>query len=174
MGLLDQILSAVDNPNQQANTGQLASILNTVQQLSNSYHTNPSTMQSALSIVGNYVRSALQQKRAEAGYEGAQSIVNQYSGTYPNPQAVDALFGSYQIQQIVQAVAQRTGLNANSILEMLPILVPVVLNLLRTGSNTQHPQRGGNPVLNSFLDADRDGDVDIADAMMMAGRYLNR
>ncbi|HAX77463.1 MAG TPA: hypothetical protein DCY88_16910 [Cyanobacteria bacterium UBA11372] len=174
MGLLDQILSAVDNPNQQASTGQLASILSSVDQLSNSYNTNPSTMQSALSIVGNYVRSALQQKRAEAGYEGAQSIVDRYSGTYPNPQAVDALFGSYQIQQIVQAVAQRTGLNANSILEMLPILVPVVLNLLRTGSNTQHPQRGGNPVLNSFLDADRDGDVDIADAMMMAGRYLSR
>lgn len=174
MGLLDQILSAVDNPNQQASTGQLASILSSVDELSNSYNTNPSTMQSALSIVGNYVRSALQQKRAEAGYEGAQSIVDQYSGTYPNPQAVDALFGSYQIQQIVQAVAQRTGLDANSILQMLPILVPVVLNLLRTGSNTQHPQQGSNPVLNSFLDADRDGDVDIADAMMMAGRYLSR
>jgi len=25
-----------------------------------------------------------------------------------------------------------------------------------------------------FLDADRDGDVDIADAMQMAGRYLSR
>jgi hypothetical protein len=173
MSLVDQILSAVDNPKQQASTGQLASILNTVQQLSGSNHTNPATMESALSIVGNYVRSALQQKRAEEGYEGAQRIVNRYSGTYPNPQAVDALFGSYQVQQMVQAVAQRTGLDANMILEMLPILVPVVLNLLRTGSNTQNPQ-AGNPVLNSFLDSDRDGDVDIADAMRLAGRFLSR
>jgi len=29
-------------------------------------------------------------------------------------------------------------------------------------------------LLNAFLDADRDGDVDIADAMQMAGRYLSR
>jgi len=35
-------------------------------------------------------------------------------------------------------------------------------------------QGGANPVLNAFLDADRDGDVDIADAMQMAGRYLSR
>lgn len=173
MSLVDQILSAIDNPNQQASTGQIASILNTVQQLSNSYNTNPSTMESALSIVGNYVRSALQQKRAEVGYEGTQRVINRYSGTYPNPQAVDALFGSSQIQQMVQAVTQRTGLDANMILEMLPILVPVVLNLLRTGSNTQNPQ-AGNPVLNSFLDSDRDGDVDIADAMRLAGRFLSR
>ena len=174
MGLLDQILGAVDNSNQEASTGQLASILSTVQQLGDSYGTNPSTMNSALSIVGNYVRSALQQKRAQAGDEGAQSVVEQFGGTYPNPQAVDALFGSSQIQQIVQTISQSTGLNANSILEMLPILVPVVLNMLRTGSNVQNPQQGSNPVLNTFLDADGDGDVDIADAMQMAGRYLSR
>jgi hypothetical protein len=49
MSLVDQILSAIDNPKQQASTGQLASILNTVQQLSGSNHTNPATMESALS-----------------------------------------------------------------------------------------------------------------------------
>jgi len=56
---------------------------------------------------------------------------------------------------------------------MLPILVPLVLNLLQTGTGVQS-QGGANPVLNAFLDADRDGDVDIADAMQMAGRYLSR
>lgn len=48
--------------------------------------------------------------------------------------------------------------------QMLPILVPLVLNLLQTGSQTRNPQGGANPVLNAFLDADRDGDVDISDA----------
>jgi hypothetical protein len=55
---------------------------------------------------------------------------------------------------------------------MLPILVPLVLKFLQTGNNAQNPQ-GSNPVLNTFLDADNDGDVDIADAMRMAGRYFN-
>jgi hypothetical protein len=56
---------------------------------------------------------------------------------------------------------------------MLPILVPLVLKFLQSGNNTQNPQ-GSNPVLNTFLDADGDGDVDIADAMQMAGRYMGR
>jgi hypothetical protein len=47
------------------------------------------------------------------------------------------------------------------------------LKFLQTGNNTSNPQ-GSNPVLNSFLDADGDGDVDIADAMKMAGRYFGQ
>jgi len=55
---------------------------------------------------------------------------------------------------------------------MLPILVPLV-NLLQTGSRVQNP-RWIESCAEYFLDADRDGDVDIADAMQMAGRYLSR
>jgi hypothetical protein len=55
---------------------------------------------------------------------------------------------------------------------ILPQLVPLVLNFLNAGSNTQNPTEAGNPVLSSFLDADGDGDVDIADAMGMMGRFL--
>lgn len=174
MGLFDQIINAIDNPNQKASSGQLATILGTVQQLSDSYGTNPSTVQSTMSIVGNYVRSALQQKRSAEGDEQAQSVVDQYSGTYPNPQAVHTLFSPSQVEQMASVVAQRTGLNAGTIQQMLPILVPLVLNMLQTGTNTQNPQGGANPVLNSFLDADRDGDVDVADAMQLAGHYLGQ
>jgi len=46
--------------------------------------------------------------------------------------------------------------------------------MLQTGAPAQNPQRGGNPVLNAFLDADGDGDVDIADAMHMAARHMTR
>lgn len=173
MGLLDQILGAIDNPNQQASTGQLAQIMNTVEQLSGNYGTDPSQMNSAFSIVGNFVRSALQQKQAVQGQGEAQAIVNQYSGSYPNPQAVNSLFSSQQINSIVDAVAQRTGLNAGMVQQMLPILVPLVLNFLKTGTQTNNTQ-AGNPVLNAFLDADRDGDVDIVDAMQLAARHFNR
>lgn len=174
MGLFDQIINAIDNPEQQASSGQLSDIFNTTQQLSNTYNTNPSTMQSLLSIVGNQVRNALQQKRSREGYEQAQSFVNQYGGTYPNPQAVNSLFAPSQLAQIATIAAQQTGLNSNTIQQMLPILVPLVLNLLQSGSRTQYPQTGANPVLNAFLDADRDGDVDVADTIQLASRYLNR
>jgi len=52
----------------------MATILSTMQQLSDSYGAEPSTVQSVLSIVGNYVRAALQQKRSTNGYEEAQPL----------------------------------------------------------------------------------------------------
>ncbi|NET55343.1 MAG: hypothetical protein F6K47_03865 [Symploca sp. SIO2E6] len=171
MSLFNQILSAIDNPNQTASSGQLAGIINTVQQLSSTYQSNPEAVQMATSIVGKHVRSALQQKRDTEGEQQAQGIVHQFSGISPSNQAVQALFGSPQIQQIVREIEARTPIPGGSIQAMLPALVPLVLNLLETGTDPQNPQ-SANSVLSSFLDADGDGDVDISDAMQLAGRYI--
>ncbi|HEY9829369.1 MAG TPA: DUF937 domain-containing protein [Stenomitos sp.] len=173
MSLFDQILGAIDNPSQQASPGQLGEILSTVQQLSNHSNTDPSTIQSVLSVVGSYARSALQQKRANEGEQQTEAFVNQFGGTQPSHQAVELLFGAPQIQQIVQEVERRTGLSSGTVQAMLPILVPIVLKFLQTGSSTSSSQ-GANPVLSTFLDADGDGDVDIADALGMAGRYFGQ
>ncbi|OUL28815.1 DUF937 domain-containing protein [Nostoc sp. 106C] len=173
MGLFDQILGAVANPNQQGSLGQLGSIISTVDQLSNRTGVDPSTIQSVLSVVGSQVRSSLQQKQATQGNEEVQSIVNQFAGTSPNSQAVDSVFGG-GIQQVAEVVAQRTGLDTGMIQQLLPFVVPVVLNFLQSGANAQNPQSGGNPVLNSFLDADNDGDVDISDAIQLASRHIGR
>ncbi|HBB34157.1 MAG TPA: hypothetical protein DDZ80_18245 [Cyanobacteria bacterium UBA8803] len=172
MSLFNQILSAIENPDQQGSPSQLGNIFNTVQQLSNNNNVDPSTIQSVLSIVGKYARPALQQKRETEGMQETQSFVNQFSGTQPSSQAVNLLFSAPQLQQIIQEIEQRTGLDAGMIQAMLPTLVPLVLNFLQTGTDTHNPQ-GSNSVLNAFLDTDGDGDVDIADAMQMASRYMN-
>jgi uncharacterized protein YidB (DUF937 family) len=181
MGLFDQILSAVNNPNQQASPDQLGTILNTVQQLSNRQGIDSSSTQTALSVVGSYVRSALQQQRATRGAGQAEAIVNQFGGTNPNPNALEALFTPNQQQQVAQDVSRRTGISADQVIALLPILVPIVLNLLKQGSQQSGaPAASGantastNPVLNGFLDADGDGDVDVGDAMSLAGRFLNQ
>ena len=173
MGLFDQLLSAVNNPQQQASTDQIGGILNTVQQLSGNHGANPGTTQTLLSVVGGYVRSALQQQRATGGDQQAQAMVNQYSGTGPNPMAVQALLGPVMQQQLVQDLIQRTGLSSQQVEAMLPTLVPLALNLLQGGSNTQNPQ-AGNPVLNAFLDSDRDGDVDLGDMLRGASQFIGR
>jgi uncharacterized protein YidB (DUF937 family) len=173
MGLFDQIMNAVSDPNMQANAGQLAGMLGAVQQLSNNSGADASTMQSALSAVSSLVRGSLQEKRAEGGDGLVENLVNQFGGTGANPQAVTALFGS-QLQPIIEMVAQRTGIDPNTISQMLPTLVPLVLDFLKTGAPTQNAPTEGNPVLNSFLDSDGDGDVDIADAMRMAGGFLGQ
>lgn len=173
MALFDEILNAVNNPNQQASTNQLGSILNTVQQLSGNTGTNPSTMESLLSVVGGYVRSSLQQTRANQGADQTQELINQYSGFSPNQQAVDAVLGSAMQQQVVQDLIQRSGLDAQTIRGLLPVLVPLALKFLQSGASTQNPNSGNNnSVLSAFLDGDRDGDVDLGDALRVAGQFL--
>lgn len=182
MGLFDQILGAIDSPNQQASPDQLSNILGTVQQLSNNQGIDSGTAQTAMSVVGGYVRSALQQQRQTQGADRAEAIVNQYAGTSPNNAAVQALFGGSQLNQVTQAVSQRTGIPPQTIQMLLPILVPLVLNLLKTGASKSNTTTASttstagtnNSVLNAFLDADGDGDVDIGDAMRLAGRYMNQ
>ena len=173
MSLFNQIINALDNPEQEASKGQLNSILDTVQQLSGNYQTQPSSIESAMSVVGNFTRSALKDQRNRGGEAQVQQIINSFAGNQASSQAINALFGSSQLQSMIQQISGRTGLNAGTIQGMLPILVPLVLNMLKTGRNTRTTQ-AGNPVLNSFLDTDGDGDVDVADAMRMASRYLGR
>lgn len=172
MGLFDQIVGAINNPNQEASGSQLMNILGTVQQLSSSMGVDAGTTQTTMSMLGGYVRSALQEKKAEGGTEVVQQIVNQFAGTNPNSQAVESLFSAPQINDIVQTISQKTGFDASQLQNLLPTLIPIILNLLKTGNNTQNPNPASNNVLNSFLDADGDGDVDIADAMGMASRFF--
>lgn len=175
MSLFDQILSAVANPQQQASPDQLGSILGTVQQVAGNQGLDSNATQAVMSLLGSHVRSSLQNQQAAQGSGYVQSLVNQFAGLGNNPQAVSALFPGGAQQQVSENIAQQTGLNAGTIQSLLPILVPIVLNLLQSGSMQQStPSGGGNPVLNAFLDADRDGDVDVGDVMGMAGQFLNQ
>ena len=180
MSLFNQILDAVNNPEREASSNQLSTILDTVQQLSSSSNTSSADIQSAMSIVGNFTRSALQQQRQSNGATQANQLINQFAGNGANPQALQTLFSTPQLQQMIQQISLRTGLDSRTIQSILPILVPLVLNLLKTGNRKVNSSArssnsaASNSVLNSFLDADGDGDVDVADAINMASRYLSR
>jgi len=175
MGLFDQILGAIENPNQQANPSQIGSIVNVVEQLASTHNVDSSTTQAVMSVVGGYVRSALQQQ-ATTGVAQPAATVEQYGSTDPSMAAVQALFTPQQQQQVAQEVAQKTGLNLGTIEAMLPVIVPIVLNLLKTGASNQSAgsTQSSNSVLSSFLDADSNGAVDIGDAISIAGQFLNQ
>lgn len=174
MSLFNQILNAIDNPEKQASNSQLGSILDTVQQLSGNYQANPSAVESAMSIVGNYTKSALRQQRSQGNANQINQILNQFGGTQASPQILSMLFSNSQLQSMIGQVSQRTGLNARTVQSMLPILIPLVLNLLKTGNDKSSNSLGSNSVLSGFLDSDGDGDVDVSDMMAMAARHLGR
>lgn len=106
MGLFDQILTALNDPNTVGNTDQIGGILNTAQQLGNQLGIAPETSQMVMSMVGSSVRSSLQEKQTEIGNDGVQNLVNQFAGITSNPQAVEMLFSSTQQQQLIQTVSQ--------------------------------------------------------------------
>ena len=79
MGLFNNIIGAINNPNQEGSSNQLSSILDTVQQLSSNQEGSTDLTQSAMGILGGHVRSALQQKREDSGSTGVQEIINQFA-----------------------------------------------------------------------------------------------
>jgi tetrahydromethanopterin S-methyltransferase subunit F len=172
MGLFDQIMSAVANPQQQGSADQLGSILGMAQQVAGNQGLDSGATQAVMSLLGGHVRSSLQNQ----GNDQAQMMVSQFGGLGNNPSAVNALFPGSMQQQVAESISQRTGLNSGMIMSMLPVLVPLVLNMLKSGAPAQQAQgvQSGNPVLNAFLDADRDGDVDVGDIMGMAGQFLSQ
>lgn len=179
MPLFDQILGAINNPNQMASTDQLGAIVNAAQQFASGQGVNPAVMPDVMSTVGGYVRSALQDQRAAGGQAQVESILNQFAGTQPNAGAVQALFSPQQQQQLAQTLSQKTGMDPGMVQMLLAAAVPLALNLLRSGTPTSQAQvpgatTGGNSVLNTFLDSDGDGDVDLGDTLSMAGRFLNQ
>ena len=78
------------------------------------------------------------------------------------------------IQQnaVAAAVAEKTGLDANQVMVMLPMVIPIVMKFLNQGSAKAGTQVQGNPLVTAFLDGDGDGDVDMGDVLKMAGKFL--
>lgn len=172
MDFLKLLTTAVDDPAKQADPQVLSTILSTTRQTAAQQGASPEVAPSLLSTVGSYVRSALRDRRREQGPEEAESLVNRYSGLQPDEQAVESLFPGQERARVERSLSQETGLQPNAVAAMLPVLVPLVLKFLQGGNPTQGTGQGNNSLLSSFMDADRDGDVDIGDALSMVGRFI--
>lgn len=174
MSLFDLVASAISNPNQQASTNQLGGILQAVSQLSGQSTSNQSTSQMVMALAGRYLKSSLQQRRQTDGDDAVMNLVQQFSGTQPDETAVNELLSGDRQEELAQEAASQTGLDKSAIMQMLPVAIPLVMNLLKTGQANTASSNGlaSNSVLSSFLDADGDGDTDINDMLIMAGRYM--
>lgn len=172
MGLFDQVVSAINDPDKQASAAQIGQVFSAVQQMGQQSNTSPDAMQTAASVLGSYMRSSLQETRNNQGDAAVQALVQQGTQSGLAGQVLGQLLNSGQQAQVVQAISQKTGMNSQQIQAMLPMLVPVVMQMLNSGANRQGAASGGNnPVLSAFLDADGDGDVDMGDMLKMAGRF---
>ena len=172
MGIFFDVLSAINNPNQQGNVTQLESIVNSIQQLGISRGIEPSQMQNVMSVLGNVLRSTLRQQQSTPAGNQLQNIIGQVAGTNTLGASGQQLISPQLQQQIVQTVSQRTGISPNIIQAALPTLTSAVFSLLNMGF-TKSDSPGSNSILSTFLDGDRDGNADLGEVLKFANRFLN-
>jgi hypothetical protein len=89
------------------------------------------------------------------------------------------------MEQMVNKAQQKSGLSPEVIMSMLPVVLPAVIALLKSGARSGAPatQTGAtagdplgalasNPLLKSFMDSDGDGDIDMTDLVAMGSKFL--
>ncbi|EKQ67035.1 hypothetical protein OsccyDRAFT_4856 [Leptolyngbyaceae cyanobacterium JSC-12] len=171
MGLFFDVLSSINNPDQQGSVAQLENITGTIQQLATSQGLDATKLQSILTAAGGLLGPALKQHQSSLP-GGAQigNLVNQLSTTGAPATALQTLFPPQLQQQLIQGIAQKTGISASMIQGVLPSLLPAITGLLNMGASKSGS--GVNPLLNAFLSGG-DGNTDLGDVFRFANRFLN-
>ena len=173
MGLFFDILSAINHPNQQGSVEQLKVIVSNARQLGSRHGFDDSMLQTLLSVVGEFLRPVLRQS-AVIGSVASEALIRQAVDTASNYGAASlpAFLTSERQQQLLQALAQRTGLSNMTLQALLPGLLTVALGFLNLGTGTSRTS-GANPVLKSFLTTDRQENADLGEVFKFANRFLH-
>lgn len=164
-----EVLSAINNPNQQANIGQLTQVTNSMQKLASSQGVNPNQMQSMMTVLGGALQPVLQQKQSQMGAGKLASML----GRSNDASVLTSIISPQIQQQLAQTVAQKTGMQASIAQAMLPQLLPVVMSLFNMGAPTPGSVGGTNSLLNAFVNTSRSNNSDLGNVMKFAGRFLN-
>jgi hypothetical protein len=168
MGLFFDVLSAINNPNQQASISHLETMTNAVQKVAGEHGVPSNQMPTILSAVGSAVLPALQQKAGGGGNPLEQLM----GGMLGNAALQSSVLPPQAEAQLVNGIAQKTGLNASVLQSMVPALIPVVMGFLAMGAN-KPGQPSGNPLLSAFLSGSQDGGSDLGNVLNFANRFLN-
>jgi uncharacterized protein YidB (DUF937 family) len=169
MGLLQELESAINSSEHNASTDQLSNILETVQKAVVAQGINPEVVQKLLSELGSQLRPVLQ----NLDKTGALApVIDSTSPEQPATQSqIDSLIKPEAQSQIIKDISTKTGIDASALSNLLPTLIPAVIGLLGMGASALKGI-SKNPILRTFLDADKDGDVDLGDVFIHARKFI--
>jgi hypothetical protein len=171
MSVFFEILSAINNPNQQGSVDQLSHVIDTVQRLGADRGISPSMLQTVLSSLSGFLGSALKQRAVAVGGP-IDDVAEQEAAAGAETGTFESFLMPHVQQQMVQVVAQKTDLSAATLQALLPGLISAVTGFLSLGASKPGVP-GSNPVLSAFLDSDQDGDADLGEVFKFATRFLN-
>jgi hypothetical protein len=171
MSLFFDVLSSINDPNQQGSVAHLSQIVGNLQQLATTQGLDTAQMQSVLSSVGSFLGPALQQQQGVLGGGQLDNLVGQLGGSGAPATAMQSLIPPQVMQQLLQAVSQKTGLDTGMLQNLLPSLVPTVMGLLNMGASKPGAGGSGNGLLNAFLNGG--SGADLGEVFKFANRFLN-
>ena len=166
------ILSSINNPDQEGSVEQLGNIINGVNQLSQEHDIDSSTLETVMSGLGGVLRPALKEQVSSGDSNMLGNLFNQFTGQEESGSILESFLTPELQGQMVEALGEKTGLNTSILQGMLPMLLPQILNLFKMGGNSSGNILD-NPLLKTFLDSDKDGDVDLGDVFKFGNRFLN-
>ena len=172
MSFFQTILDSVENPNHAGSQQDLSGLLNVAQALPLGQGAQQN-LQPILGVLGAHLQDVLNQQQQNSGQAAVQQTVTNLSQPGVGVQQVQNLFGQERFNGLIDEISQRTGLNSQLVLGLLPMLIPVLMKLLATGNHQSDPQ-APNPVLNNFLGTSQNGGALLTEAFQLASRFLQR
>ena len=136
--------------------------------------------------IGSALKPALREAGQSGGMQGIDALLGSLTQNAGSPQQIERTIGHDRMEQMVNQAQQKSGLSPEVIMSMLPVVLPAVIALLKSGARSGAPaaQTGAtagdplgalvasNPLLKSFMDSDGDGDVDMTDLVAMGSKFL--
>ena len=189
MNLFDTVLASLNDPSRETQMSDL-------DKLSSAFGSGGSSTNQIASLLGGFLKPMLREQQAVAGPEGVDSLLQELKQSAHSPDQLRQVIGSERMDQMVGQAEQKTGLDANSILRLLPIVLPAIIGLFQSGRPTAASSAAGapreaslpsgtgaagaqtgaqtNPILSQFLDSDGDGDVDMQDLVRLTSVFLRK
>ena len=139
--------------------------------------------------VGRVLKPALREAGQQGGIEGIDALLGSLKQNANSPQALERTLGRERMDQMVTQAQQKSGLPVDTIMSMLPVIIPALVGLLQSGAragaapSAPSAQTGAtaddpfaalasNPLLKGCLESDGDGDVDMQDLVRLGSKFL--
>lgn len=187
MNFFDALVSSIQDPQTGTQKADLQGLLNALTggQGAASAAVPPDAAQGVAGAIGSFLKPALREAGQSGGPEGIDALLGSLKQNADSPQQLEQTLGRERMEQMVNSAQQKSGLSSEAIIGMLPALLPAVVSLLQSGARAGTPADAtgatagsplgalaANPLLQSFIDSDGDGDVDMADLVAMGSKFL--
>lgn len=197
--IVELLLDAIENPEQQATLSQLQAITAWIQQVTSRQGFDLSRTRSILSALGNALRSTLVKQQRMMGNRQLENLLRRFcdlvhTSDLPSLVLLQSLFPPRFQKQIMWDVSRKTGISPNVLQIMLPDIIPAILTLLNMGAVSTTSSDAvevnnakasiakagivkdntltANPLLNAFLD-NHDAGMDLAALFEFSIRFCN-